>query len=246
MSPPPKYPRVPRFDGTGSIPSDDLVLSATDRAVLINADVLVEEKLDGMNVVLWCEGGTPQVGTRGGEDTRDRSGERGRLRIWANMRSNHLATGLHDRLVLYGEWLRRRHGVPYDRLPAELIGFDILDRETGEFIGMQQRDALLRRIGIAKPPTRFRGVLGSAAKLHGLLGPSAFGDERAEGLVIRTVDGHSPRLAKYFDPKWQGIGSAPWAGENQLVSTTPWAPGGAIAHDLPAPRTAGLVCEPAD
>lgn len=186
---------------------------------------MVEEKLDGMNVMLWCEAGVVRVGTRGGEDTSDRSGERGRLRAWASMQSDQRAVQLHDRFVVYGEWLRRGHAVPYDRLPAELIAFDVLDRETGEFIGMDRRDMLFALLDIAKPPARFRGVLGSAAKLHELLGPSAFANALAEGLVIRTIDGRSPRLTKYFDPKWQEIGSAPWAGENHLDSTTARARG---------------------
>lgn len=216
MTPPPKYPRVPRFEGSPSEPSDDLVLSATDRATLIRAEVVVEEKLDGMNVMLWFEAGVPRVGTRGGEDTNDRSGERGRIRAWASMHRDQLAPDLHEQFAVYGEWLRRRHAVPYDRLPAQLVGFDILDRRAGEFIRIDRRDMLLARLGIANPPARFRGVLGSTARLNKLLGPSAFASAPAEGLVIRTVDGRSPRVAKYFDPAWQGIGSAPWAGENHL------------------------------
>jgi hypothetical protein len=116
--------------------------------------------------------------------------------------------------------LRRRHAVPYDRLPAEFIAFDILDRETDEFVGIDRRDVLLARIDVASPPTRFRGVLGSAETLERLLGPSAFAHARAEGLVIRTADGRAPRIAKYLDPSWHGIGSAPWAGENGLSHAT--------------------------
>jgi RNA ligase len=198
------------------VSADDVVLSAADGAALLKAEVVVEEKLDGMNVMLWFHAGAPRVGTRGGEHTSDRSGERGRIRAWASMRSDSLAVCLHDRFVVYGEWLRRRHAVPYDRLPGQLIGFDILDRRTGDFIGMDRRDTLLAELGIANPPARFRGSLGSTATLHKLLGPSAFADAQAEGLVIRTVDGRPPRVAKYLDPAWHGIGSTPWAGENHL------------------------------
>lgn len=203
--------------------ADDVVLSAADRAALLEAEVVVEEKLDGMNVMLWSEAGAPRVGSRGGELTSNRSGERGRLRAWAGMRADSLAVCLHDRFVVYGEWLRRRHAVPYEHLPGQLIGFDILDRRTGEFIGMDRRDTLLAELGIANPPARFRGVLGSTVELDKLLGPSAFAKARAEGLVIRTVDGRSPRVAKHLDPAWHGIGSAPWAGENHLDFAAPRA-----------------------
>lgn len=221
MTPPPKYPRVPRFvDASRPESSDDLVLAASARAALLDAEVVVEEKLDGMNVMVWLEQGSPRVGTRGGGETSDRSGERGRLRAWASVHSDQLAM-LRHRFVVYGEWLRRRHVVPYERLPAQLIGFDVLDREAGQFLAVERRDALLSRLGIPAPPLRFRGVLGSDAELDKLLGPSAFANSPAEGLVIRTVDGGWPRVAKYFDPRWDGIGSAPWVGENHLVPAAP-------------------------
>ncbi|MFN2472096.1 MAG: glycosyltransferase, partial [Gaiellaceae bacterium] len=57
---------------------------------------------------------------RGGANTSDRSGERGRVRSWASMHADELVACLGDGYVLYGEWLRRRHAVPYERLPAEL------------------------------------------------------------------------------------------------------------------------------
>jgi len=219
MTPPPKYPGIPYLDGSHGESRDDLVLDASERAAVLRAEVVVEEKLDGMNVMLWLEAGVPQVGTRGGAATSDRSGERGRLRAWAAAHVDTLADGLDDRFALYGEWLRRRHVVPYDRLPAQLVGFDVLDRRAGEFIGLDQRDAFLAKLGIATPPACFRGILGSTAALDSLLGPSAFADTRAEGLVIRTTAGSLPRVTKYVDPAWRGIGSAPWTGVN-LVSST--------------------------
>jgi hypothetical protein len=183
----------------------------------MSADVLVEEKLDGMNVMLWVEDGVPRVGTRGGAETVDRSGERGRLRAWAAGRADTLASGLSDRFVVYGEWLRARHALAYDRLPSYLVGFDILDRVAGDFLVTARRDALLSGLGIPRPPTRFRGVLGSRDCLDGLLGRSAFADTHAEGLVIRSLDGGSPRLAKHVDPSWRAAGETPWTGENHLA-----------------------------
>jgi len=111
MSVPPKYPRVPHVAPSPAATADDVVLSAAQRSALLSLEVVVEEKLDGMNVVVWIDGGIPRVGTRGGADTSDPSGERGRLRRWASMHADELAGGLGSDL-LYGEWLRRRHVVP--------------------------------------------------------------------------------------------------------------------------------------
>jgi len=218
MSAPPKYPRVPHIDATSAAGPDDGVLSEAERLAALAAEVVVEEKLDGMNVMLWIDEGKPRVGTRGGENTSDRSGERGRLRAWVGMHADALVSGLDARFVIYAEWLRRRHVIAYDQLPSELVGLDILDLRAGTFVTVDERDILLARLGLARPPTRFRGVLGSTRALHRTLGPSAFGGTRAEGVVVRTVDGRPPRIAKYVDPVWQDIGSAPWEGVNRLAA----------------------------
>lgn len=220
MSVPPKYPRVPHIDATSATGPDDRVLSENDRVALLTAEVVVEEKLDGMNVMLWIEGGTPRIGTRGGEDTSDRSGERGRVRAWVGTHADVLANGLDEQLVIYAEWLRRRHRIAYDELPSELVGLDILDRRAGAFLPVDERNERLAALGLARPPARFRGVLGSIAALQRTLGRSAFGRTRAEGVVLRRVDGLPPRAAKYVDPVWRDIGSAPWEGENRLSAVT--------------------------
>lgn len=217
MSAPPKYPRVPHVAPSPAATADDVVLDATQRSALLSAQVVVEEKLDGMNVVVWVEGGVPRVGTRGGADTSDRSGERGRLRRWAAMRADELGAGLGSEFAIYGEWLRRRHAVPYLRLPAELVAFDVLDRTTQRLLSLGERDLLLAKLGLPKPPERFRGVLGALDRLDSLLGASAFADARAEGLVIRTVDGGQPQIAKHIDPAWPQIGEAAWGGDNRLA-----------------------------
>jgi ATP-dependent RNA circularization protein (DNA/RNA ligase family) len=220
MTAPAKYPRVPHLAPSPAVTADDAVLSPDQREKVLRAEVVVEEKLDGMNVMLWIDGGAPQVGTRGGADTSDRSGERGRVRSWASMHADELVACLGDGYVIYGEWLRRRHAVPYQRLPAELVWFDVFDRSAEGFLNVDARDTLLARTGVATPPLRFRGALASLDRLEQLFGPSAFADSKAEGLVIRTVDGSDPRIAKHIDPSWRHAGSAPWSGENQLATRT--------------------------
>ena len=221
MTPPPKYPRVLHLDGTSAAASDDRIASEPEYAALLSAEVVVEEKLDGMNVMLWAAGGSPQVGTRGGADTSDRSGERGRIRAWAGARTDAVVSVLADELVVYGEWLRRRHLVPYDRLPAEFVVLDVYSLEADAFLTPAGRDDVADRLGMVVPPRRYHGVLRTMAHVHELLGDSAYGPSRAEGIVVRTVDGSPPRVAKYVDPAWRGIGSAPWSGHNSLAAVAP-------------------------
>ena len=98
------------------------------------------------------------------------------------------------------------------------MAFDVLDRSTQRFLDVDDRDRLLARIGVPGPPKRFRGSLTSLDRFDALFGRSA--DARAEGLVIRTVDGSDPRIAKHVDPAWARIGEAPWVGENRLAVAT--------------------------
>ncbi|HST41106.1 MAG TPA: RNA ligase family protein [Conexibacter sp.] len=215
--PPPKFPRVPHLAPSLAATPDDVVLAAAGRDELLQVEVVVEEKLDGMNVMVWVDDGVPRVGTRGGAETSDRSGERGRLKAWAAMRSDLLVAGLGERFALYGEWLRRRHGVAYDRLPAELVGLDVHDRDSGEFLGVEERDAVLAVLAVPAPPRLFRGTIETPERLEALFGASAFSDDRAEGIVVRAVTGTPRRVAKLVDPFWHGIGATPWEGENRLA-----------------------------
>lgn len=217
MKAPPKYPRVPHFAPSVAATDDDVVLAASGRDELLEVEVVVEEKLDGMNVMAWVQDGIPLVGTRGGAETSDRSGERGRLKAWAAIHADALAQALGDRYALYGEWLRRRHGVAYERLPAELVGLDVYDLRDEVFLGVDDRDAVLARLGVPGPPRLFRGTLGSPERLAAMFGASAFADDRAEGVVVRAVSGDPRRVAKLVDPAWQGIGALPWEGENRLA-----------------------------
>ncbi|HWK25279.1 MAG TPA: RNA ligase family protein [Solirubrobacter sp.] len=213
-----KYPRIPHLSASPAVAGDDVVLESGAPGALVGREVVVEEKLDGMNVMVWVQDGAPRVGTRGGADTMDRSGERGRVAAWAATHRDELAAGLGDERVLFAEWLLRRHAVPYDRLPAELVGIDVYDRAADAFLAVDERDALLAAMGVARPPLRFRGRLTSLAQLDALFGESAFSDRRAEGLIVRTVDGRPPRVVKHVDPVWGRVGEAPWDGSNRVAS----------------------------
>jgi hypothetical protein len=178
--------------------ADDRVLTGEHRARLLSVDVLVEEKLDGANVAVWFDDGAPNVATRGGPDAVDRGGLRGRLRAWSAEHADALAAALGDRLVMYGEWLLIRHRVRYDRLTSPFVGLDVLDLVSGQFHPIPERDAVLGRASVPPPPKLFRGQLGSLAAVEALMGPSAFGGEPAEGIIVRALmpDAAGPRIAK--------------------------------------------------
>lgn len=207
---PPTYPRVPHLAGRAGAGAGDVELAARDADALLLRPVLVEEKLDGANVTLWVDDGIPRVATRGGAGAADRAGILGPVRAWATQRADELRVALGERHAVYGEWLLRRHAVPYTHLPGPYVGFDVLDRRTADFLPISERDRILEASGIPVVPALFSGRLGSLTQLRGLHRRSRFGPEPAEGLVVRARD--APRaVAKLVDPRWGDAGSAAWS-----------------------------------
>lgn len=136
-------------------------------------------------------------------------------------RADVLRDVLGDHHAVYGEWLLRRHVVPYTSLPGPFVGFDSFNRAAGEFDTVRERDDLLRAAGIPLPPRLFEGRVRSLAHLRSLHERSRFGEEAAEGLIVRSRS--APRaVAKLLDPRWSDAGSAGWSSDAQsnAVGTT--------------------------
>jgi hypothetical protein len=238
---PRKYPRVPHLTGRVGPGADDVELSPRETDALLSRPVIVEEKLDGANVMLWVDAGVPRVATRGGAGAADRAGLLGPVRAWVMERADALRDALGEHHAVYAEWLLRRHAVPYTRLPAPLVGFDVLDRRTAEFEPVADRDRILEIAGLPVVPCLFSGRLGSVADLDSLHGRSRFGNEPAEGLVVRA-DGPPRAIAKQIDPRWAGAGAAPWSPDprSNIVKPEAAAATGRAPDLIPADRAVDL------
>ncbi|MGH9156741.1 MAG: RNA ligase family protein [Acidimicrobiales bacterium] len=165
---------------------DDLVLGAAEVADLLNQPVVVEEKLDGANVVVWLEDGRVSCALRSGPGAMDRAGQLGPLRAWLAQHDEAVRRVMADGAALYGEWLLLTHSVAYDRLPAYLVMLDLWRLETG-FAGVEERNRVCHAAGLVTPPELWRGVPGAAAAVEALMGRSSWGGEPMEGVVIRSL-----------------------------------------------------------
>lgn len=177
---------------------------------MLSEPVVVEEKLDGANVMLWREGSGLQAATRAGAGGRDRAGQLGPLRAWLAPRQPELLEHWSEGSVLYAEWLWLRHSVRYDALPDSLAVLDL--RLLGGFADVDTRDSFCSSAGLVTPPRVFEGVLGCPERLAQLLTTSAFGSEAAEGLIVRL---QSPRpdlrVAKLLAPAFDRRSDSGWA-----------------------------------
>lgn len=180
MSPPPllKYPRTRHLRGSRLQPGDE-DLQAAPYAEIEGLHLVVEEKLDGANAgVCFDDEGTLWLQSRGHYLT---GGYRERhfhlLKTWAACHREALWQVLGDRYVMYGEWLYAKHTVFYDRLPHYFMEFDLLDRETGQFLSTPRRHAMLADAPVVSVPVLHEGTTPSIEALAERVAPSLYKSE---------------------------------------------------------------------
>lgn len=207
MIAPPPYPRIPQLVG-GRGSSDDLVLGPTEVASLLAGPVLVEEKVDGANVMLWVEDDRVEVALRSGPGAMDRAGQVGPLRAWSAQHDDVLRQVLADGTAAYAEWLLLTHSSSYDRLPSYVVVLDLWRPGTG-FLGVAIRDEVCAAAHLTVPPHMWTGVAGNVDAIERLAGPSAWGAGAAEGLVVRSL--RDPALrAKLVPAGFRRVGDDQW------------------------------------
>jgi hypothetical protein len=222
MKAPPPYPRIPHLVG-GRGTADDLVLAASAVASLLGSPVLVEEKVDGANVVLWMEDRRVEAALRSGRGAMDRAGQLGPLRAWAAEHDGALRMVLGDDWALYAEWMLLTHSSAYDRLPAYLVALDLWRASTG-FLMADERDAACVAAGLTTPPHVWTGVAGTVDGVERLLGPSAWGAGPAEGLVVRSLADPALR-AKLVPAGFRRLDDDEWRSgrpRNRLAEGVSW------------------------
>jgi hypothetical protein len=185
--PPPSYRRIPHLASAAAATEDDRFLADPARDAVLSSPVVVEEKLDGSNVMLWLdERGEVECAGRSGPGAMDRGNQLGRLRAWAAEHRSLLVCALAEADVLYAEWLWLGHSVFYDRLPSLLVVLDLGLVRSG-LLPLAERNQVCQQAGLATPPCLFSGVPGDLATLIGLCGQSRFGSEPMEGVVLRDA-----------------------------------------------------------
>ena len=186
-----KYPRVPHLAwlGTGT-PRDDKLLSDNEVAFLLDGEVTVEEKVDGANLAI-ATGPDRELwlwnrGTRLLPGAADRQFDP--VWNWLAPHRDTLRSLLHPHLTIFGEWCYARHSKAYTQLPDWYIAFDVYDRQANRFWSVPRRDGFLRTAGLCAPVIVARGRF-DVPQLVAMIGPSAYGNTRMEGVVVRRDAG---------------------------------------------------------
>lgn len=178
----------------GDDASDQVPLKA-----LAGQHVVIEEKLDGANAGISFSGAGDQLLQSRGHYLVGGGSERqfNLFKVWAAAHEAALLERLEDRFVVYGEWTYAKHSVFYDQLPHHFHEFDMLDRETGQFLSTPRRHALLQGSPVLSVPVLYEGLMPTdPALLWALVQPSLAKSRAWRQSFDRTVqrEGLPPQL----------------------------------------------------
>ena len=169
-----KYPRTAHIEGSGLQKGDDG--NRVPFIEIAGKSLVVEEKLDGANVGIWFQdNGEPVTQSRGHVLTGG-PGEAqfALLKTWVSVHQSTLRDAIGTRYILYGEWMYAKHTVFYDALPHYLMEFDLLDRETGEFLSTVRRREILIGTPVVSVPVIYTGAVRRLRDLTALVRPSLY------------------------------------------------------------------------
>jgi hypothetical protein len=192
-----KYPRTPHLFGSKGTDDDRHLGKKASEALIADASLVVEEKIDGTNAgIHFASSGRMVLQCRGHEITEGMHPQYDLFKQWTSVKRAVLEAMLEDRFILYGEWVYAKHSVHYRALPHYFFEFDIWDKDARCFLTLERRLAMLEGTGIETVPVIHRGAA-NGELLRRLVGPSAFDgifdnpltgepDNLMEGLYVRT------------------------------------------------------------
>jgi hypothetical protein len=212
-----KYPRTPHLESSRCQPGDE-DLASVPFAEIRGAHLVIEEKLDGANAgISFDASGTLILQSRGHVLTGGpRERHFGPMKAWAATIAAPLLDTIHDRFIVYGEWLYAKHTVFYDALPHYFCEFDVYDRVTDTYLSTARRRELLAGVPLVAVPvlaegpattlaavtahagastcrtSDWRSSLAAAAQAGGLdparVAAETDGDDAMEGLYLKVED----------------------------------------------------------
>ena len=183
-----RFPHTPHIAWLGQgQPRDDKVLSPEEAKAFLQADIVIEEKVDGANLGFSLgPQGELRAQNRGHYLERPFSGQFSRLEAYFSQHEDSLVGALSGGLMLFGEWCAARHSLGYERLPDFFIAFDVYDTNGSLFYSAEGRDAFAKQLGIAVVPRIDQGRFSLAQLVDSLAkAKSSFRDGDLEGYYLR-------------------------------------------------------------
>jgi len=177
-----KIPRYPKIRRLGHKRTKGILDDPDD-------EIVIQEKVDGSNFRFWREGDTICFGSRR-VNHLERKEDNGEWKpVMDYILSKVKPEALREDYVYVGEFFRP-HTIEYawDRVPV-FVGYDLLDKETGEVVDYDFAFAEFYRLNIPFVATLYRG---KASKISDRLieelkqRESCYGDTTPEGVVVKN------------------------------------------------------------
>lgn len=167
---------------------DDKVLASKEKEAFLDEYLIVEEKIDGMNIGFsFDRDGKLLVQHRKGYIQEEDFSVA--MRNWVEAHLDSMFDVLGDKYIMFGEWMREYHSVEYTKLADMFIGFDIFDKEQERFLSVAKRNEMLEQAGVKVIHKVAEGRF-TMDELKELINQvSAYGVEKREGVVMRVDSG---------------------------------------------------------
>lgn len=203
-------------------------LEEDEAEALLNGHVTIDEKIDGGVLGLAWNGSVPLVVGKHSMVKYDLSSKKFYgLREWIYDNYNKISE-IPLGWVVYGEWMRRQHNIPYDKLPDYFVGFDVFDGTVSNgFLNVVDRAIFLRELGFDEVPFIYSGtdlgvedIIRITEGFGGVSNKSRFNSkEIIEGLIIRNDNGLIGKYVRreFMDSIEENILNLPLV-ENKLAS----------------------------
>jgi len=137
-------------------PKKKKCLTEAEVKVLLRGHVIIEEKVDGGIVGLsWNGKRHLAIGKHSMINYNDNSKKFYGLNSWIYQNYEKIQK-IPLGWVIYGEWLRAKHNIFYDRLTDYFVAFDIWDGYR--YIDLKSRSEFLYKIGFAEVPLIYSGA----------------------------------------------------------------------------------------
>ncbi len=214
----------------GSVPETPKRKKCLDQEkmkALLRGHVTMDEKIDGGVLGLAWDGNAPlAVGKHSMVDYNVSSKKFYGLTQWIYENYEKISEIPLDWIV-YGEWMRAQHNIPYVDLRDYFIGFDVWNGNKKKFLNVIDRSIFLDAIGFAEVPTVYSGtdlgvedIICLAEGVGGISNKSIYNhEETIEGFIIRNDNG---LIGKYVRREFSKSIEENWLNlplvENKLVS----------------------------
>lgn len=192
---PKKMKGIPKYllENIADHPKKKKCLTDVELNTLLGGHTIFEEKVDGGVVgIAWDGEKHLAIGKHSMINYNDNSKKFYGLNSWIYSNYEKIQK-IPLGWVVYGEWLRARHNISYDKLPDYFVVFDVWDGYR--CIDLQSRSEFLRKLGFTEVPFIYAGVdvdiedVLCIADGLSVSNKSRFSSvETIEGIVIKNYD----------------------------------------------------------